>query len=107
MTNIAKCKASIEKSLKPYGVCFPAPHLDTPRLEIDALANLKAIPNPDSEILISLKASTDRMIAATWTAENDWTNTQLVPFGPIVTMPSASPLQHATQCFEGIRLFHN
>jgi branched-chain amino acid aminotransferase len=79
--------------------------LDASRLEISALPNPKAIPNSNSEILISLKGSTDRMITATWTTENDWTNTQLVSFGPIAPNLSASALQQATLCFEGMKLF--
>ncbi|KAM0256629.1 hypothetical protein ACHAPA_012087 [Fusarium lateritium] len=82
----------------------PAP-LDASRLEINALANPKAVPDANSEDLMSLKASTDRMITATWTAKNGWANPQVIPYGPIALMPSASALQYATQCFEGMKLF--
>ncbi|RYO91523.1 hypothetical protein DL766_003480 [Monosporascus sp. MC13-8B] len=54
---------------------------------------------------MSLKAPTDRMIMASWTARGGWANPQVVPYGPISLMPSASALQYVTQCFEGMKVF--
>ncbi|KAI9147267.1 branched-chain amino acid aminotransferase, cytosolic [Paramyrothecium foliicola] len=82
----------------------PAP-LDSSRLEITALPNPKTVPSADSPDLGNLKVSTDRMITATWTTKHGWANPRVVPFGPIALMPSASALQYATQCFEGMKLF--
>ncbi|UKZ80590.1 hypothetical protein TrVFT333_008352 [Trichoderma virens FT-333] len=82
----------------------PAP-LDASRLEIKAVPNPKATPDADNPDLMSLKTSTDRMITASWNEERGWTNPQVVPYGPISLMPSASALQYATQCFEGMKVF--
>ena len=79
--------------------------LDASRLEIKPLSHPKVVPDADDPNLIGLKASTDRMITATWTKKDGWTSPQAVPYGPISLLPSASALQYATQCFEGMKVF--
>ncbi|KAJ3543087.1 hypothetical protein NM208_g3752 [Fusarium decemcellulare] len=83
---------------------YAAP-LDASKLEISELINPKPLPDANSLELKSLKAATDRMIAASWTSQNGWAPPKVVPHGPISLMPSASALQYATQCFEGMKVF--
>lgn len=82
----------------------PAP-LDASTLEIQALPHPKAVPEANSPELASLKASTDRMITVSWTRGTGWSSPQVVPYGPIPLMPSASALQYATSCYEGMKVF--
>ncbi|RSL68401.1 hypothetical protein CEP54_002910 [Fusarium duplospermum] len=83
----------------------PLAPLDASKLQIKAHDTPKPVPDVDSSELASLKLSTDRMVVATWTAHQGWANPQVVPYGPVSLMPSASALQYATQCFEGMKLF--
>ncbi|KAK4067787.1 hypothetical protein Trihar35433_6347 [Trichoderma harzianum] len=82
----------------------PAP-LDASRLENNAVPNPNPAPDIDSPDVMNVKTFTDRMITASWTEERGWSNPQVVPYGPISLMPSASALQYATQCFEGMKVF--
>lgn len=79
--------------------------LDASRLEISPLPNPKPYPGIDSPDLAALKTATDRMVLATWTAQNGWDAPKIVPHGPLALLPSASALQYATQCFEGMKVF--
>ncbi|CAI9633407.1 unnamed protein product [Alternaria burnsii] len=75
------------------------------RLEEQALYNPKPIPEPTDASITDLKTTTDRMITVLWTADHGWANPKLVPYGPLSLMPTASALQYATECFEGMKLF--
>ncbi|KAM5344214.1 hypothetical protein ACJ41O_012751 [Fusarium nematophilum] len=79
--------------------------LDASKLQITDLTHPKPLPDTDSPELATLKASTDRMITASWNAHAGWTSPKVVPYGPVSLMPSASALQYATQCFEGMKVF--
>lgn len=79
--------------------------LDASRLAFNHVPTDKPVPSPDSPELAALKSATDRMIVATWTAEKGWLAPQLVSYGPIALMPTASALQYATQCFEGMKVY--
>ena len=45
------------------------------------------------------------MVLARWTSKTGWGDPELVECGPIPLMPSASALQYATSCFEGMKAF--
>ncbi|KAL6890053.1 aminotransferase [Trichoderma evansii] len=79
--------------------------LDASKLQMKPLFNPKTVPDASNSDLMSLKTSTDRMITASWTESRGWTSPQVVPYGPISLMPSASALQYSTQCFEGMKVF--
>ncbi|KAJ4267018.1 hypothetical protein NW762_003116 [Fusarium torreyae] len=79
--------------------------LDASRLEITEASTSKSVPNTNSPDLMTLKAATDRMVVVTWNAHDGWKAPRVVPYGPISLMPSASALQYATQCFEGMKVF--
>ncbi|KAM3451875.1 hypothetical protein NHJ6243_009499 [Beauveria neobassiana] len=79
--------------------------LDASKLQVLQLSNPKSVPGPDDGSILDLKTTTDRMITVSWTAQNGWANPQLVPYGPLSLMPTASAIQYATECFEGMKLF--
>ncbi|KAM5373884.1 hypothetical protein ACJZ2D_006713 [Fusarium nematophilum] len=89
-------------SMAVLGILAP---LDASKLQITDLTHPKPLPDTDSPELATLKASTDRMITASWNAHAGWTSPKVVPYGPVSLMPSASALQYATQCFEGMKVF--
>ena len=45
------------------------------------------------------------MITATWSINEGWSAPALVPYGPLALEPSASVLQYATTCFEGMKFY--
>ncbi|CAG9988201.1 unnamed protein product [Clonostachys byssicola] len=79
--------------------------LDASKLEVLPLDSPKPVPTPDDSSISALKTTTDRMITVSWTAAEGWASPQLVPYGPLSLMPTASALQYATECFEGMKLF--
>lgn len=48
---------------------------------------------------------TDHMITATWKASTGWDAPELKPYGPLMLMPTASVLNYATECFEGMKAY--
>ncbi|VUC25027.1 unnamed protein product [Clonostachys rosea] len=79
--------------------------LDASALKVTGIDSPKPLPDPGSEELRNIKAATDRMIVASWSASKGWDTPEVVPYGPISLMPSASALQYGTQCFEGMKVF--
>ncbi|KAH6877065.1 aminotransferase [Thelonectria olida] len=79
--------------------------LDASRLELNLITSPKNVPPPDSPDVLAIKAATDHMILAQWSAQGGWEAPKVVPYGPIPLLPSASALQYATQCFEGMKVF--
>jgi branched-chain amino acid aminotransferase len=45
------------------------------------------------------------MLLASWSSNRGWAEPKIVPYGPIPLMLTASLLQYATECFEGMKLF--
>ena len=45
------------------------------------------------------------MITADWSEEGGWSAPELKPYGNVSMAPSASCLQYATECFEGLKLY--
>lgn len=79
--------------------------LDASRTRVTLTENRKAVPSPDSPEVKSLKACTDHMVLAKWTSEKGWADPEVVPYGPLSLMPSASVIQYSTSCFEGMKVF--
>lgn len=79
--------------------------LDATKLSYHPSKNLKPVPAPDSPEVQSRNAFTDHMITVKWTLDQGWLEPQLVPYGPLQLQPSASVLQYATTCFEGMKVF--
>ena len=45
------------------------------------------------------------MINVTWNSTVGWGTPQLLPYGPLSLMPTASVLHYATECFEGMKIY--
>lgn len=48
---------------------------------------------------------TDNMVLWQWDESNGWKTPEIRAHGPLHIMPGASVLQHATECFEGIKVY--
>lgn len=79
--------------------------LDASKLELNFTTTPKPLPLPGSPEVLAIKAATDHMILARWSLHDGWGAPKLVPHGPIPLLPSASALQYATQCFEGMKVY--
>ena len=53
----------------------------------------------------TLRRSTDHMVTSSWTSSKGWSNPTLIPYGPLSLPPTASALQYATTCFEGLKFY--
>ena len=78
---------------------------DASRLKINRSSSPRPVPPPDSKELLSHKVCTDHMITVRWTSEQGWTDPELVPYGPLSVMPTASVLHYSTACFEGMKVY--
>ena len=45
------------------------------------------------------------MITSLWTSTKGWSDPTLIPYGPLSLPPTASALQYATTCFEGLKFY--
>lgn len=94
-------------SLTKAGIAH-APHkapLDASKLKITLTTSPRPVPEAGDEELKAMRTCTDHMITARWTLEDGWEAPQLVPYGPLSVMPTASCLHYATECFEGLKLY--
>lgn len=76
--------------------------LDASRLIISLSKDPLPIP-PDSDA--STRTHTDHILTATWTATHGWSAPQIAPYANLSLPPTASVLQYATSCFEGMKLY--
>jgi len=86
---------------------IPAPEnpLDASRLKITRNPNPLPVPQAGDKELLNMRTCTDHMITARWTLSDGWAAPELVPYGPLSLMPTASCLHYATECFEGLKLY--
>lgn len=94
-------------SLTEAGIAH-APHkapLDASKLKTTLTTNPRPVPEAGDAELRLMRTCTDHMITARWTLESGWEAPQLVPYGPLSIMPTASCLHYATECFEGLKLY--
>lgn len=47
----------------------------------------------------------DDILIWKWDETEGWSSPAIHPYGPVPILPSASVLQHATECFEGIKVY--
>ena len=45
------------------------------------------------------------MVTCSWTSTTGWSAPALIPYGPLSISPTASALQYATTCFEGMKFY--
>lgn len=85
---------------------IPAIHrLDASKLKITKTSNLRPVPELNSKEVWSFKACTDHMVKVAWSDDEGWHTPEIVPYGPLEMMPTASCLHYATQCFEGMKVY--
>ncbi|KAL8813357.1 MAG: hypothetical protein Q9200_000313 [Gallowayella weberi] len=77
--------------------------LDASALVLTRTTHPKAI--PDASELETMNVTTDHMITCTWTSTTGWQTPQLIPYGPLSLLPTASVLHYATECFEGMKCY--
>lgn len=97
--------SSLTKDAIATTIAATTPSLDASLLQTNLTTNPRSPPQPGSEDLKKMNVCTDHMVTARWTLENGWEAPQLVPFGPLSIMPTASCLHYATECFEGLKLY--
>lgn len=79
--------------------------LDATRLTYCPSKDPKPVPTQESPEVQSRNVTTDHMITVRWKQDLGWLDPELVPYGPLPLPPSASVLQYATTCFEGMKVF--
>jgi branched-chain amino acid aminotransferase len=50
---------------------------------------------------------TDFMTRARWTAENGWSDGEVVPFGPLSLSPATAVFHYAQEIFEGLKAYRH
>ncbi|KAF9888587.1 Pyruvate decarboxylase 3 [Aspergillus nanangensis] len=75
----------------------------------DIIMTLTATPGTtlesDNPNVLNFEQCTDHMVRAHWTSNQGWNAPELVPYGPLSLMPTASVLHYATSCFEGLKAY--
>lgn len=79
--------------------------LDASKLTFTRNPNPKAVPEPGSAEEAGMAVSTDHMVTCSWTSSKGWSTPTLIPYGPLSLPPTASALQYATTCFEGLKFY--
>lgn len=79
--------------------------LNASKIKVSMTATPKVVPDLESDLVKSHRACTDHMVVASWTEKQGWADPELVPYGPLPLLPSASVLQYATSCYEGMKVF--
>lgn len=97
--------SSLTKDALAHAPALSKPSLDASRLKITPNPNPRNVPEPGDDELRAMRTCTDHMMTARWTLESGWEAPQIVPYGPLSLMPTASCLHYATECFEGLKLY--
>jgi branched-chain amino acid aminotransferase len=80
-------------------------------LKFEVIRN--ANPKPDAEREEILKAPvfganlTDHQVVVVWEKDKGWHSAQVIPYGPILTDPSAAVLHYGQEIFEGIKAYRH
>lgn len=81
------------------------PTLDASKLTYTYTTSPRPVPDEASAHAGDETIATDHMITASWKASTGWSAPELVPYGPLNLMPTASVLHYATECFEGLKVY--
>lgn len=94
------------KEMEAHARDEPAIHdLDASKLTITHTTTPRPVPELNSKEVWGVKACTDHMVTVKWTDDQGWHAPEIVPYGPLTIMPTASCLHYATQCFEGMKVY--
>ncbi|KAI9039207.1 uncharacterized protein KD926_009841 [Aspergillus affinis] len=106
--------SSDDRSTIPSSVSSPIPRpkdveelrgLNASNVKITLTKTPREVPPLDSPEVLSHKVCTDHMMQARWSIDGGWDDPEIVPYGPLSIMPSASALHYSTMCFEGMKAF--
>ncbi|PHH91869.1 hypothetical protein CDD83_9963 [Cordyceps sp. RAO-2017] len=79
--------------------------LDASKLVYTLSSRLRAVPDEAAANASDETVCTDHMVTAVWRASTGWEAPELKPYGPLSLMPTASVLNYATECFEGMKAY--
>lgn len=79
--------------------------LDASKLIYGLTTNPRVVPDEATANASAETVCTDHMITAVWSASTGWQAPELKPYGPLSLMPTASVLNYATECFEGMKAY--
>lgn len=100
----AEVKKTLQNGNQASAPAEPA-QLDASLLQKTLTDSPKPVPAWKAPELAQQRTTTDHMITATWTEKSGWAAPCLVPYGPLSLEPTASTLQYATTCFEGMKAY--
>ena len=72
---------------------------------VDRRSELNDLKSPIQPPSDSQSGCTDHILIWQWNELSGWGHPEIRPYGPLPIMPSASVLQYATGCFEGIKVY--
>ena len=72
---------------------------------VDRRSELNDLKSPIQPPSDSQSGCTDHILIWQWNELSGWGYPEIRPYGPLPIMPSASVLQYATGCFEGIKVY--
>jgi len=79
--------------------------LDASLLTYNYTTSPRTPPERGNEAASKHSICSDHMITAAWDHQTGWEAPELKPYGPLSLYPTASCLQYATECFEGLKLY--
>lgn len=79
--------------------------LDANKLIYKLSPTASAISNQFTTNTSEMTTTTDHMITAVWNSSTGWAAPELKPYGYLGILPTASCLQYATECFEGLKVY--
>lgn len=103
-TNLVSAALQREEAPVPTNATAPA-QLNAAKLIYNLTANPRAIPNEAVASASAETICTDHMVTAVWKASTGWEAPEMKPYGPLSLMPTASVLNYATECFEGMKAY--
>jgi branched-chain amino acid aminotransferase len=72
---------------------------------VDRSSEVSTIQTPVEALDVSQTGCTDHILIWQWDESRGWKTPEIRAYGPLPIMPSASVLQYATECFEGIKVY--
>ena len=79
--------------------------LDASKLIYTLTTNPRNVPDEITANTSKDTICTDHMIFAKWNETTGWSTPEIKPNGPLSLLPTASCLQYATECFEGLKVY--
>ncbi|KAI9042846.1 branched-chain amino acid aminotransferase II [Aspergillus affinis] len=77
----------------------------TSRLKTKLTSHPAPVPAPNSQEVLKSSVCTDHMAVVRWNQTEGWTDPELIPYGAIPMMPTASDFHYSTARFEGMKVY--